>query len=283
MTCLTGVTESSRHVIRVCGFRKIQGMALVAIRIRQFVVGVGMTRLTRRRYVLPREGELGRAMIERRGQPGRCRVTGLAPVIQQPSNMVRVGRLLVVSLMTRVTISIDQLVIVVDVALHALRGDMTARQCEFCRVVIKRCRLPRRRRVTLDARLWIGECHVIRVRRAGEIGSMTIYAIRWKAGVLIVLVAIFARDGPVCPRQGKLRRPVIEGGRSPDSRGMTCLTLVTETRKHVRRTRRLGVVGLVTLVAIGVGQFVVAIDVARLTKRSRMLSRQTEFCCTMVE
>lgn len=56
-----------------------------------------------------------------------------------------------------------------------------------------------------------------------------------------------------------------------------------ETRKNVRRTRWFGVVGLVTLVAIGVDQFVVTVDMARLTERCRMLSRQREFCCAMVE
>jgi len=61
---------------------------------------------------------------------------------------------------------------------------------------------------------------------------------------------------------GELGRPMIERGRRPDSRGVASLALVTEIRKSVRWTRWLRVVGLVTLEAIRICEFVVPIDVA---------------------
>ena len=120
--------------------------------------------------------------------------------------------------MARVAIRVHQLVIVVDVALNALGSNMRARQCKFSGVVVKRRGSPRRRGVALCARLRISERCVIGIRRTRVIRSMTIHTRCRKAGVLVVLVTVLARNRAMCSCQSKLRRAVIKCGRRPNRR-----------------------------------------------------------------
>jgi hypothetical protein len=58
-------------------------------------------------------------------------------MIQHSRDVIRVGRPLVLDLMTRITVSIHQLIVVVDVTLRALYRDVRSRQGELCNIVIK--------------------------------------------------------------------------------------------------------------------------------------------------
>ena len=197
--------------------------------------------------------------------------------------MIRIGRLLEIRLMAGVAICIDQLVVVVDVALHTLSGDVCPGQRKLRCVMIKRRGPPRRRRMALCACLRITKGYMIGIRRTCKVRSVTIHTICWKPGVLIVRVTVFACYSAMCTCQRKLCRVVIKGRWSPDSRGVTSLALVRETRQNVRRTCRLRVVSLVTLETVRVNQFIVAVDVACLTERGRVFPRQCKFCCAMIE
>ena len=80
-----------------------------------------------------------------------------------------------------------------------------------------------------------------------------------------------------------LRCVVIKGRWLPYGRTMTRLACMTEAWKNMYRTRRLGVVGLMALIAIGVCKLVVAIDVARLAWGGRVRAGQRELRRTVVE
>jgi hypothetical protein len=113
-----------------------------------------------------------------------------------------------------------------------------------------------------------------RIGRTREIGSMTVDTICREACVLSIFVAVFACDCAMCSCEREFRRPMVKRGRQPDSSRMTSLTLVTETRKGVRRTRGLGIVRLMTLIAVRVGELVVAINVARLARCGEVRPRE---------
>jgi hypothetical protein len=132
--------------------------------------------------------------------------------------MIWVRRPCVIRGMARIAVSVDKLVVVVDVALHTLGSNVGARQCEFGGVVVKRRGFPRRGRVALCACLRISEHSVIGIRRARVVRSMTIHTRCRKAGVLVVLVTVLARNRAMCSCQSKLRRAVIKCGRRPNSR-----------------------------------------------------------------
>jgi hypothetical protein len=74
-------------------------------------------------------------------------------MIQQTCNVVRIGRPLILGLMTRIAIGEHQTVVVVHVALYTLRRSMRPCQGKFGRVVIERRRSPCRGSMTFRAGL----------------------------------------------------------------------------------------------------------------------------------
>jgi hypothetical protein len=184
-----------------------------------------------------------------------------ASVIEHSGNMIRICRSRVVCRMAWITVSVHQLVVVVDVALRTLHGDVRAHQSEFRRVMIKRCRSPCCCRVTLYARLRIPKCHMIWIRRICEIGSMTIHTVCREAGVLVVDMAVLALNRPMGARQSKLRRIMVKIRRSPDTRRMTGLALMAEARNYVYRACRPCIISLMALEAIGICQLIITVHV----------------------
>jgi len=98
-------------------------------------------------------------------------------MIQHTGNMIWVCRSGIIRGMAWIAISVYQLVIVIDVALHTLGSDMRACQGKFRCIVIERCRLPACGRVALSACLRIPLGDVIRIGRPGVISPMTIHTI----------------------------------------------------------------------------------------------------------
>jgi hypothetical protein len=122
-------------------------VALVASCVRQLIVAIGVTGLTRRGRMGAGQCKFGRAVIERGRQPGRRRMASLASVIQHPRNVIRVRRPSIICRMAWIAIGVDQLVVAVDVAQLTCCGRMCAGQNKSRRAVIERRWFPHRRRV----------------------------------------------------------------------------------------------------------------------------------------
>jgi hypothetical protein len=101
--------------------------------------------------------------------------------------------------------------------------------------------------------------------------------------VVAVRVARLTWRRYVRARQREFRRTVIKCGRLPHHRRVAVLTSMTESCDHVIGIRRYCEICRMTHVAIDVCQFVVAIDVTRLTRRRQVRSRQRELRSAMVE
>lgn len=128
--------------------------------------------------------------------------------------------------------------------------------------MVERGRLPCGSRMALRTELWIPHGLMIRIAGARIVGAVAVNAICGQARVLIVHMAVFAKRCPMSSSQHKFRRIVVKGRWLPDAGRMACLTRVAETCDNVDRGRRLGVVSLMALVAIGVRKLIIAADVA---------------------
>jgi len=107
--------------------------------------------------------------------------------------------------------------------------------------MVKRRRVPRRRRMALLAGGREPRLHVVRIGRAVEILHVARTAIRRRSDELVVDVALRARDGDVCAGQRELRKGiVIEGRRIPRAGVMAGLAGRREPGLGVRR-----IVGLI--------------------------------------
>jgi len=149
-------------------------------------------------------------------------------------------------------------------------------QRELRRIVVECSRLPGRCCVTLETRLRKSKGGMIGIGCARVIRSVTVDAIRRERRVLIVRVAAVARNRPMRSRQREFRVVMGEYRRLPRRRGMAHLTQTTESPCGMIRVRRSVEIRHVTLVAIGIGELVIAIDVTRLALRRHMLARQRE-------
>lgn len=123
---------------------------------------------------------------------------------------------------------------------------------------------------------------MIRIRCLIEIRCVTI-----KTGmrhlVLIVHMALIARDCLMRARQRELCCRVVERRRSPDSRAMTRQAIMRETRQHMPRALWLIVLRLMTGKTIRVLQLVVAAHMTLYALCRRVSSRQREIRCVVIE
>ena len=197
--------------------------------------------------------------------------------------MIRIQRALEVSLMAWIAAGVGQLVIVIHMALHTLRNAMLAGERELRRIVVERGRLPGDRRMTLGACLWISHRHVVRADSPCKVGLVAIDAGRREPRVLVVFVAVLASGRAMRTRQGELGCDMVECRRDPETRRVTGLALMTETRQCVRRARWLCIVSLMALVTVSIGQLVVAVKVARLTLGGSVFAGQGELGAAVVE
>jgi hypothetical protein len=126
-------------------------------------------------------------------------------------------------------------------------------------------------------------CHVVRIRGSLEVGLMAIVARARQSDVLVVDMALSARNRLMRPSQRKLSRRVTEDGRPPRCGGVARLTVMAEIAQHVVRILRLLEITLMALVAVLKHDLVVAVNVARLTLQRCVGPRQWETCCVMIE
>ena len=101
-------------------------------------------------------------------------------------DMVRIRWQLVISLMTLITIRVLQLVVIIDMTRGTLRGRVFSRERKCRQRMIKRCRAPRRSRMTRLTIVTVIPCHVIRICRQLEVALMTLIT----ACILKLIVAI---------------------------------------------------------------------------------------------
>lgn len=233
--------------------------------------------------MLSRQRELCRTVVESRWSPGVGRMARFTSVVQDSNDVVWIRRLLIVALVTRKTVRILQRVVVIDMAELTLSDGVLSNQRKIGGVVIEGSRLPGRGAVALCTKLRIAQGLVIWIARVRIVGSMAVNAIGCQSRVLIVHVAVFAYNSSMSACQREFRCVVIERSRGPNTGRMACPALMSETRDNMDRACRTRIVGLMTLEAIGVGQLIVAIDVAQLTLSRRMSSCQSELCAAMVE
>jgi hypothetical protein len=139
---------------------------------------------------------------------------------------------------------------------------MPACQGEFGCIVIERSRPPCRRRVALGANLGEGGCLVIGIQGPCVVRPVTVDAIHRKTGVSIVGMTIRTEHCAVCSRQLKARGVVVEGRWLPCACRVAALAEMTEIRRCVVWIRRPLEIGLMTLVAVGIYELVVVVDVA---------------------
>jgi hypothetical protein len=199
------MAETRDNMNRVCRSRIISLMTLEAISVRQLIIAVHVAGLAVRRRMFPCQHKLRVAVIERGRQPGVGCMTRFAAMIQQRHDVIWICRSLVLHLVTWKAVRVDQLKVVVRMAVLALDCDVPPRQCELRCIMVKRSGPPGRRGVTLHACLWISLRLVIWIGRICKVGSMAIDTIHRQSCELIVDVTILAHDRLMCARQWKLR------------------------------------------------------------------------------
>lgn len=228
--------------------------------------------------MLPRiDLEVLPVVIERGGHPGARCVAGLALMTEAGRDVIRIRGTLKISLMTLIAIGVGELIVSVHMTRLTRCCQMPSVQSEFRRAVIERRRLPRCRGMALRTSLGERGRLMIRIQRSRVVCLMAIDAVRREACVSIVGVTISAEYCAVCPCQLKTSSVVVEGRWSPDTRCVTRLAEMAEIRCRMIRIRRTLEVRLVTLVAVGIDQLVIVVDVARLARRRYVFSGQGEF------
>jgi hypothetical protein len=136
------MAEARNNVDGVRRSRIVSLMTLEAIGVRQLIIAVHMAGLAVRRRMFPYQHKLCATVIERGRQPGVGCVTRFAAVVQQRHDVIRVCRPLVLQLVTRITVRVNQLEIVVRMAILALDRIVPPRQSELRCIMIKRGRPP---------------------------------------------------------------------------------------------------------------------------------------------
>lgn len=131
-------------------------------------------------------------------------MAGLTPVVQHSHDVIGIRRLLIISLVTRIAICIDQLIIVIRVAFLALSCGMLPRKCKLRCIVVKRSRFPSIRGVTLCAGLRIPLRLVVWVSCPNIICPMAIDAIHRQRGKLVVDVTNVTQNRLVRTSQWEL-------------------------------------------------------------------------------
>ncbi len=141
-----------------------------------------------------------------------------------------VGRAIVIGLVAGPAVRRRSLELSVNVALRAGHRNVGAGQGERRAAVIKLCRGPAVGVMADRAVVIVIAGHMIRIADSLVIGLVTGPAVRWRAHVLPVDMALYAGHGHVCPGERELTCVVIKCGRAPACGGVTSGAL---TRKLV--------------------------------------------------
>jgi hypothetical protein len=271
--------------LRVIGIRRaveVRHVALSASATGQAVVIVYVALSALQRSVRARQSETSRCVVEGRGGPiGRAmaRLAGLRESSRRVRRIIRAIEIRQVAADAS-RVRAGQVVIAIHVALRALQGRVRAGQREARRRVIKGRIAPARGCVALLAGLREVGLHVIRVRRAVEIGQVAADAggVRGGQVVVVIDVALGALQGRVRAGQREAGGRVIEGRARPGRRVMALLAGLREARRHVIRVGGALEIGQVAADArrIRGGQVVVVIDVAMGALQGRVRAGQRE-------
>jgi hypothetical protein len=270
------VVEITSNVVRIRRLLEIRLVALVAVCIRQLIVAAGVTWLALRSNVRSGQRKLGCVMVERRRCPIRRWVALRAIMVEIAGNVIRVRRLLEISLMALVTVCIHQLIVATNVTWLALRGNVRSGQRKLGCVMVERRRCPIRRWVALRAIVVEITGNVIRVRRLLEIRLVALIAVRIRQLIVAARVTRLALSRNMRPSQRKLGCIVIECCSRPIRCCVTLRAIMVEIAGNVIRVRRLLEISLVALIAIRISQLVIAAGMAWLTLRGNVCTRQRE-------
>jgi len=171
--------------------------------------------------------EAGRRVIKCRVTPGRGGVALLASLRESRLHVVGIGGPLEVFQVTRNTsrIGTGEVVVVIDVALHALHRPVRAGQGEAGGGVVKGRTSPRRGVVALLASLREASRHVVGIRGALEVFQVAAHARRIGTGEVVVAIHVTLRalHRGVRPRQREAGRGVVKLRARP-SRGVMALS-----------------------------------------------------------
>ena len=270
--------EAGSNVRRVGGSSKVGLVAPIASRgQRAGIVIVGVAACARHSYMGAGQRERCVVVIERRPRPV-CRGVALRAIRWEITRHVRrVIRTREISLVASVACGRQRTVVAGcrGMALRALHGRMEAGQWERCRVVVKGRRRPSGRRVAESA---VGrECRsdVVRIRSGGEVALVTCVAISRRRRVVIVRVALRARNRRVLTRQRVMRvQGVVKQRVVPVGCVVARTAIVWQSKRHVGRIVAVGEIRRVAGIALGRSSGEDIIDVACRALQRRVRTGQ---------
>jgi len=197
--------------------------------------------------------------------------------------MIRVRNAVEVALVALVTVSINQVIVTVDMAGAAWLGLVRSGQRKLCGGVIKRRRRPCILRVAgLAVFGEVIRC-MIRIGRVVIIRSVALVAIAVSQLVVATNVAIQAWRRSVCALEREFCQVMIVQSRAPSILGMAEQAIMAELERGVVRVRRVIDRGLVALPALAVSKVVIAVGVTVLARHRLVGSLKRKIRCSMTE
>ena len=277
------VGELAGHVIRIRRVVERGLMTLPAVCVRERVIAVRVAVLTRHRDVPALQWELRGRVIERARLVRRGVVAHRAVVRHLPADVIRVLRLVETCLMALPAVRVLQRVIAVGMAILARRGDVRAGERELRGRMTEGGGLPSVHRMALQTVASEFAGHMVRRLGRIELRLMTLEAIHILQRVISIDVAIQAGHRSVRAQQRELGCCVVEGGRLPRRGAVALRTVVAEFPRHVVGILRKGEVLRVALLAVRVGDRVIAVRVAGLAGRRLVLARERKGRLVVIE
>jgi hypothetical protein len=122
-----------------------------------------------------------------------------------------------------------------------------------------------------------------RIRRAVEVGCMTLIATRIHQLVIAIDVTRLTWRRYVRPGQWELGRAVIESRRLPRGGAVTRLAVLAEVARNMIRICCTREICGMTLIAIGEDELIISVYVATLTRHGNVRTRQRQLGCVMIE
>jgi hypothetical protein len=248
---VAGGGKSGLHVVRV-------GRALVVLHVArgasargQAIVAVDVALCALQGSVRSSKSESRAGMVESGSGPGSRAVTALASLRERSLHMVRIGGALVVLHVAGDAGCSGQVVIAIHMTLRALQRGVRAGEREAHRVVVKRCRLPRRSAMAGLAGLRKTALHVIGIGRA-----LIILQVAGDAGgggqvVIAIHMALRALHRGMRAGEREADRIVIKRCRLPGHRAMAGLAGLRHTQRHVVGIRGLLIIRQMATDAVG--------------------------------
>ncbi len=126
-------------------------------------------------------------------------------------------------------------------------------------------------------------CSVVGVRRAGEVGCMTLVTVGIRELIIPVRMACLAIDRRMRSIEGEFCRVMVERRRLPCSRRVAGQTCMAEITGDMVRIRCAGEIGCVALVAICIDQCIVAVCMACLALECLVGPAEREFRRVVIE